>query len=202
MEINPKCRKCYKIETNTGIQGFLLECRKCKTWVHPGCHIPNITSAAIRAMITVSDRLRGSPGSLEAWECSTCNIPETIDLTLDSDSDDDIQVVEPPPATSKQSAFRPYTHSPYVETLVKNREATNKAYLRALFPPTSIRNEHQLLFTPETKPNPLTQWLSLPTIAPNPSSQKRARKPLAKLSLSMATSRLTIVGNSAEWKDA
>jgi len=57
-------------------------------------------------MIRISDRTRGAPGSLEAWTCWDCSketslpqrkvvvIQETIDLTLDSDSEDDIQVIE------------------------------------------------------------------------------------------------------------
>ena len=187
------------------------------------CHKPNVNPASIKAMIGISDRSRGAPGSLEAWVCRDCPsgtpsvlVQETIDLTLDSD--DEIQEVAPPPkvkeekngitnepskapvvsTSSKNPVFRPYTPSPYLETLPRNPEAAAKAYLQALFPPGRTSNHHNILFTSKSIPNPIAKWLPPPPRPDMPKSLPRRHKPRAVLK-SLPTTNWLINSGDPTW---
>jgi hypothetical protein len=171
-------------------------------------------------MILVSDRTQGVPGSLEAWSCRDCSqdnsvtlktTTETIDLTLDSDEDDAIQVVERPQQVKRENrevvqesessgvasrppAFEVYAPPPYLDTLIKSRESAAKAYLTSLFPPNHTRSDYNALFVTITKPvdNPFSQWIRPEPVRTVSISKTRnhKRKPLAKHAPSPSTSQL------------
>jgi hypothetical protein len=192
----------------------------------PGCHKPNVSVGALRAMILVSDRTQGAPGSLEAWSCRDCSQDHsvtqktavTIDLTLDSDSDDGIRVIEQPQrvkrenrevvqeressivaaASTSRPAFEFYAPPPYLDTLIKSRESTAKAYLTSLFPPNHTRNDYNALFDPNANQmdNPFSQWIRPEPVRtfPIPKTQRHGRKSPAKHAPSPSTSQLQETG--------
>lgn len=153
-------------------------------------------------MFTISDREPHAPGSLERWSCANCNTPSLqivdpaiqtssatianepihIDLTLDSDSEDEIGGIAVPssssvindteediPALPDRVRFEPYSPPLHLEGMNKSASA----YLTSLFPQKSQINSPLFITTAQSPPNSLAQYRTLPPIFPRPLRDKK-----------------------------